>query len=107
MKNNVGYHKLSGRAYCVPKREYPFLFLLALLWEVLRHIVSQALDLEMIHEAWNISGSECIGAMTILGYENAIDIHNYQCIKITNANEMTQVLRACSLALVNVSLHEI
>lgn len=45
--------------------------------------------------------------MTILGYENAIDIHNYQCIKITNANEMTQVLRACSLALVNVSLHEI
>lgn len=49
MKNNAGYHKLSGKVYCVPRRGYSFFFSLALLWKVLRHIISQALDLEMIH----------------------------------------------------------
>ena len=44
------YHKLSGRIYCVPGERILFFFLLALLWKVLRHIISQALDLEMIHE---------------------------------------------------------
>lgn len=50
MKNNVSYQKLSGRVYCVPKKEYSFFFLLVLLQKVLRHITSQALDLKMIHE---------------------------------------------------------
>lgn len=31
MKNNVGYQKLSGRVYCVLRKEYPFFFLVALL----------------------------------------------------------------------------
>lgn len=69
MKNKVSYHKLSGREYVVYSGEsIIFCFLLALLWKVLKYITNQALDLEMIHEPWNISGSECTGAMTILGY---------------------------------------